>query len=78
MNVNAKSKKKKKPKKPNQKKEDKKIDQEEEEDISDTSQEGQGFEVDIFVDRDIDNGEEITRAKLASKNRGIDRIEWSG
>ena len=51
-----KTKKKKKPKKHvAHKKIDNKLEAEEQEDISDTSQEGQGFDIDIFVDREIDN-----------------------
>ena len=73
-----KTKKKKKHKKHAHKKIDNKLETEEQEDISDTSQEAQGFDVDIFVDRNIDNEEEVRRAKTHSKNRGIDRIEWSG
>ena len=77
--MNMKTKKKKKPKKHvAHKKIDNKLETEEQEDISDTSQEGQGFDIDIFVDREIDNLEEVKRAKTQSKNRGIDRIEWSG
>ncbi|CDW78727.1 cation channel family protein [Stylonychia lemnae] len=50
----------------------------EEEEVSDTSQDLDGLEDDIYIDRDFQNYDEVFKAKAEALNRKIDNVEWSG